>query len=318
MTYKSRIETNNTELQSILETVSALPEAGGSGGIPDFTYTGQCTIKDDGDNNWRIAFITSGTLALEKSLTVDIFCCGAGGGGGLSTTNWSDANVTAGGGGGGYTATIRRVVLQPGDYAVTVGAGGAEATAGGASSFGPHITARGGNAGEGYYKDATGGVGGAGGSGGGAGAAGGSPTLRNGMNGGSNGSDGGSQSNCVGGAGQGSNTWEFGEEGTELYSGGGGGGASYQGGYGTAGSGGAGGYANTTDGGGAGATTGNGENGSASQTFGIGGGSAGTKSSSNYGGGGGGGGIGGGGGGAGREGKSGAGAQGIVIIRNAR
>lgn len=28
MTYKSRIETNNTELQSILETVNALPEAG--------------------------------------------------------------------------------------------------------------------------------------------------------------------------------------------------------------------------------------------------------------------------------------------------
>lgn len=46
---------------------------GANGGMPDFTYTGQHVLLDDGDGNWRIAFITSGTFTLKSSITVDIF-----------------------------------------------------------------------------------------------------------------------------------------------------------------------------------------------------------------------------------------------------
>ena len=54
---------------------------GGGGGKPSFTYTGQYTEVDDGGGNWRIKFLTSGTLKLKNKITVDVFLVGGGGGG---------------------------------------------------------------------------------------------------------------------------------------------------------------------------------------------------------------------------------------------
>lgn len=185
---------------------------------PKFTYTGTYEYIDDGSGNWRLKFLTSGTLTLKNKITVDVFLVGGGGSGGKTNS----VQYGVGGGGGGYTNTVKKVVLNPGQYTITVGAGGASTTsgspyyqngnAGGASSaFG--ATANGGQGGQcGGYGQA--GEGGAGGSGGGRGSHGNGAIGA----GGSDGADGGNS----GGAGQGTTTREFGEASGELYSGGGG------------------------------------------------------------------------------------------------
>ena len=51
----------------------------------DFTYSGQCQVIDDSTeayNEWRIKFLTSGTLKFTANIAVDIFLVGGGGGGG--------------------------------------------------------------------------------------------------------------------------------------------------------------------------------------------------------------------------------------------
>ena len=54
-------------------------------GPPDYTYTGQAQTVDDGDGNWRIKFLTSGTFMLlsPDTLDIDAFLVGGGGGGGV-------------------------------------------------------------------------------------------------------------------------------------------------------------------------------------------------------------------------------------------
>lgn len=75
-------------------------------GLPEFTYTGTYSFIDDGSKNWRIRFLTSGTLVFQKIGTnIDLFLVGGGGGGG---PGWpGDPYHAGGGGGGGYTATIK-------------------------------------------------------------------------------------------------------------------------------------------------------------------------------------------------------------------
>lgn len=194
---------------------------------PEFTYTGDYAIVDDSDNlisdfakwtgNWKIRFLTSGTLTFTNlngaADGIDLFLVG--GGGGSSTTS---ANVAAsGGGGGGYTVTATGIAVNVGtSYSIIVGAGGSVGTAGGVSSaFGK--TASGGNAGVAARGDAKGGDGGSGGGAGGA-------WQQAGGNGGSDGGDGISTGLGNAGAGQGTTTREFGESSGKLYSGGGGGG----------------------------------------------------------------------------------------------
>lgn len=201
-------------------------------GLPDYTYSGEHALAEE-DGGWKIRFLTSGTLKMNKKTTVDIFCVGGGGGGGKSNYG--------GGGGGGYTTTEKNVELVAGaEYVVTVGLGGNAsmnltnvATDGGQSSFADIAAADGGLKGNGSN-------GGAGGSGGGGGSNG-----STGVSGGSDGSDGSSRTGA-GGAGQGTTTREFGEENGTLYAGGGGGGAMSNGtpGAGGAGGGGAGGTGN--------------------------------------------------------------------------
>ena len=224
-------------------------------GLPTYTYTGNSQLIDDGNGNWRIKFLTSGTLVINDILNIsngiDVFLVGGGAGGAGSGA----------GGGGGYTKTIKKVsVTLNNGYAITIGAGGnADENGGSSSAFGYSVS--GGKTG--YYD------GGAGGSGGGSGFR--KQELASAGAGGSDGSNGGA-GQYNGGVGQGTTTREFGEAGEKLYAGGGGGGGNnygpasvcYSGGPGGAGGGGAGGRmgdegsageANT--GGGGGGTSGN-------------------------------------------------------------
>lgn len=188
----------------------------GSSGLPRFTYTGTYTLIDDGNRNWRIKFLSSGTLTLEANATIDVFCVGGGGGG----INVSD-NYWPGCGGGGYTGTYTSVVLQAGvSYSVVVGSGGAINSDGGITWFlnsgayyangGRHALQIPG------YTDGT--AGGAGGSGGGG--------TSGGANGGVDGASGQAYTYAghwaYGGAGQGTTTREFGESTGTLYASGGG------------------------------------------------------------------------------------------------
>ena len=271
--------------------------------MPTYTYTGYHQLIDDGNNNWRIKFLTSGNFTLTKSIcssSIDIFLVG-GGGGGAAGGNANDFQSGGGAGGGGYVTTSKKVSIAINTpYYIAVGAGGAGGSgsfyaAGGrggtTSAF--SLTAEGGYPGS---KD----TGGAGGSGGGSGAyLGNTPGA-----GGSNGSN-GITGQFAGGAGNGITTKEFGDAAGTLYAGGGGGGAGSKsyiaGNYGARGA------AGGAGGGGAGGDSSNwsGSPGWDAKAGGAGG--------ANTGGGGGGGGA-----NAGGSVSGGAGGTGIVIIRNHR
>ena len=177
--------------------------------IPSFTYDGDYEIVNDDDveiitssDNWKIRFLTSGTLtftALNGAADgIDVFCVGGGGNGSAHYGGGS-------GGAGGYTTTKKGVPIEKNyQYAITIGG-----ATGKSSAF--DVVAQGGKSG--IYGSEYTVVGGSGGSGGGADAA-----------GGSDGSDGGGTAWYYGGKGQGTTTREFGESGATLYAGGGGGG----------------------------------------------------------------------------------------------
>ena len=186
--------------------------------IPEFTYTGDYEIVNDADepiatsqDNWKIRFLTSGTLTITNlngaENGIDVFCVGGGGNGASG----------GGGGGGGYTSTQKGVILYAGtEISIEIGGSG-----GNTSAFG--ITANAGANANGFH-------GGAGGSGGGS-------LIKDG---GSDGGDGGTHASYKGGTGQGTTTREFGEENGRLYAGGGGGSSASSYTPGTGGSGGGG------------------------------------------------------------------------------
>lgn len=204
--------------------------------IPEFTYTGGTykAYKDDGteitnittynETNWKIHFLTSGTLTFSNLYGatdgIDVFLVGGGGAG-------SNPTGAGAGGGGGYTKTIPNVTVSSNtQYSVTVGEGGAVGTKGvaigakgGASSFGTLEPADGGYGGQ----NSTGGNGGSGGGSGNAGSQ--TPDGETKMAGGSDGGNGSAYSSQSVGIGQGTTTREFGESSGKLYAGGGGGGS---------------------------------------------------------------------------------------------
>lgn len=121
---------------------------------PDFTYSGDYQVVQDNDapisdfanwkGNWKIRFLTSGTLRFVNFYgwpgVVDIFLVG---GGGSSTTQYRSY---PGAGGGGYTNTKRSISLSINvDYTIVVGSGAApgEARIGGETSFAEHKAAGG-------------------------------------------------------------------------------------------------------------------------------------------------------------------------------
>ena len=202
-------------------------------------YTGNCTVIDDGNGNWRVKFLTTGTLRMSKALDVDIFLVGGGGGGGKGFKRAYNVGIYSyvgwggSGGGGGYTKTYSGInIAASTSYTITIGAGGTAQNNGSASSFkqGSTVigTAAGGKAGG---TQSAGGAGGSGGGGGGYLV----KSTRYAGDGGSYGNSGtASGEECLAsGAGQGSTTCEFGEgtlsgctKGDEYaYAGGGGGGA---------------------------------------------------------------------------------------------
>ena len=174
-------------------------------GIPEFTYSGDYVFTDEGDKNWRLKLLTSGTLKFKKlRSSVDVFLVGGGASG-----------YNGGGGGGGYTLTQKSLMVDASvDHQIVIGAGGTDSDGSATSAF--KLTALGGS------KCPNNNVGGSGGSGGG-----GSGAYDNrAVHGGAGGSDGGDGNKGYhnGGSGQGSTTREFGEESGTLYAGGGGGG----------------------------------------------------------------------------------------------
>jgi len=173
------------------------------GGLPEFTYTGTYSLLDDGDKNWRIKFLTSGTFTPAKTISLDVFVVGGGGG----RRSWSHTSTYyAGGSGGGYTGTWQGIVAQAGTpYPIVIGAGGTGAQGGTSSAFNQSV-AGGYPGGNSTYTTCAGANGGSGG-------------AQYNYTGGSNGSDGGGAN---GGDGQGTTTREFGEATGTLYAGGGG------------------------------------------------------------------------------------------------
>jgi len=89
--------------------------------LPTYTYTGSHQLIDEGNFNWRLRLLTSGTLTFSYvgsagTQGAQAFLVGGGGGGG-------DFGA---GGGGGYTKTAAVPTLSVGTgYSVVVGAGGA-------------------------------------------------------------------------------------------------------------------------------------------------------------------------------------------------
>lgn len=201
--------------------------------IPGFTYTGDYEIVNDTDeiitaspNNWKIRFLTSGTLTFQALNSaengIDVFLVG---GGGASRY---------GGGGGGYTTTEKRKsILIETPYNIVIGAGGRSEGANGGKTSAFGVSAEGGYGGSTSDNNGAGGNGGCGGGGWG------SP---DGGSGGTDGSDGVHVSGTTmrsAGKGQGTTTREFSELNAKTYAGGGGGGG---GGYGGGGNGTGGGY----------------------------------------------------------------------------
>lgn len=193
--------------------------------LPEFTYTGDFEIVNDSDepitvsqDNWKIRFLTSGTLTFTNlngaEGGIDVFLVGGGGG-----TKWSvGGKIHSGGAGGGYTQTGKAITVTTNTpYTIDIGAGGIGAADGGTTSaFG--LSASGG----GSPASSAGAAGGSGG--GGYVHASASGTSASGAgNGGSDGSDGvtAGSGGGDGGKGQGTTTREFGEENGKLYAGGG-------------------------------------------------------------------------------------------------
>lgn len=95
----------------------------------DFTYSGQCQVIDNSTeayNEWRIKFLTSGTLKFTANIAVDIFLVGGGGGGaGYAINSKTSGIVCSGGGGGGYTKTLNNITLNKNvSYSIVIGNGG--------------------------------------------------------------------------------------------------------------------------------------------------------------------------------------------------
>lgn len=260
--------------------------------IPEFSYTGNYEIVDDNDNiiaatqgNWKIRFLTSGTLKFSRLASaeggIDVFLVGGGGGGAPVANGGVEGSYQygSGGGGGGYTRTVSHINIDTSqEYSITIGAGGAVNSGGGqTSAFGSSVN--GGSKG----TNRNGGNGGSGGSAGSLGQVDGAVGGEDGGNGNRNG--GGTTPGTIG-TGQGTTTREFGVSTAKRYGAGGagGGGANFQS------NGAAQGAVNSSGGGGAGAPDGPANSGS--------GGAGGCHLKD--------------------KGQAGKGGSGIVIIRNAR
>ncbi len=145
------------------------------------TASADAAISQDGPFTvWTFTnSAAAGTFTVTRPGTARILVVGGGGsGGGADSSDNNTSNSRRGGGGGGGGEVVEsELYLQPGDYVVTVGAGGAAVSvqrpgnAGGTSSFDGRVIALGGGGGGGHWWDGSTSrrEGGAGASGGGTG-----------------------------------------------------------------------------------------------------------------------------------------------------
>ncbi|MBT1154418.1 hypothetical protein J1C56_02310 [Aminobacter anthyllidis] len=186
----------------------------------------------DGTKLYSASFLVSGTwtkpTGISAEAIVEVELWGGGGGGGqYNGAQWG----SAGGGGGGYNTYAFRAGDLPATVAVTIGAGGAVNSQGGASSFGTYLYAYGGGAGvqtTGSTMAAGGGGGGttsagANGAGSSPGAGGGGGHLGGGAAGGAPQTAGGTANHYGGGGGGGGSTNGSAFKGGDAFYGGGGG-----------------------------------------------------------------------------------------------
>lgn len=194
---------------------------GSKSGVPEFTYTGEYEIvkEDAKGKNWRILFLTSGTLTIQKlkgaANGIDVWMCGGGGGGG----GGGNGNTGGSGGGGGMTKMFDFYPDMGADYSITIGGGGSGGVTGNGTGGSGGTTRA-------FLDSAAGGNGGVHGGSGGSGGSGGGGAGHNaarGGNGGSNGSNGGAGA-TGGGSGSGVNTHLFQDNSLKIYCGGGPGG----------------------------------------------------------------------------------------------
>lgn len=203
---------------------------------PLISYTGTCSYEctDYSIGEWKIKYLTSGTLTLNIDMEVDVFLVGGGGGGASKYSVFGKYSVDGAGGGGGYTATYKKQTIPAGTYSVNVGNGGSVGNNGSESFF---ISNTKYSANGGLKGNTAGGNGGSGGGGQGC-VAGGeiyaySTSMGTGGTNGGKGSSGGTGCTFTGGGpggtGQGTTTCEFGDgdltgcyKGISSYSAGGG------------------------------------------------------------------------------------------------
>lgn len=95
-------------------------QGGGGPVIPEFTYTGEYYIVNEGTPDWKIYFTSSGTFTPASNIAVQVQAIGGGGGG---NGGYADQKPRAGGGGG--NSMTGELILESGvSYKIKIGAGG--------------------------------------------------------------------------------------------------------------------------------------------------------------------------------------------------
>lgn len=111
-------------------------QGGGGPVIPNFTYTGDYHIVNEGTPDWKIYFTSSGTFTPASNIAVQVQAIG-GGGGGNGGNSYQKPRV----GGGGGNSMVNEIILEAGiKYPLTIGAGGTGGSAGGAGASGGTTT----------------------------------------------------------------------------------------------------------------------------------------------------------------------------------
>lgn len=92
-------------------------QGGGGPVFPEFTYTGEYRIVNEGTPDWKIYFTSSGTFTPASNIAVQVQAIGGGSGG-------SGGNVAKGGGGG--NSMVTEIILESNvPYEFIIGSGGA-------------------------------------------------------------------------------------------------------------------------------------------------------------------------------------------------
>lgn len=95
-------------------------------GAPNFTYTGEYEFVNENSSDWKVRFLTSGTLTfVDDVMPIDVFLVGGGAGGGGPYVGDEGKSTAGGAGGPGYNNTVKNVSVTAGtEYNIVIGAGG--------------------------------------------------------------------------------------------------------------------------------------------------------------------------------------------------